>query len=308
MRDSDEQDRALADQRYLEEVTSLSFDDAGEWTPERIVEMRDFLAGWNHNLKLADGVYTAYVDELYPAHREVMSVVTDALGGDFAGKRVIDIGCLEGYYATECALQGAEVVGVEGKALNVAKCEFVKSVLGTPRIEFMQDDAMNVTREKYGEFDAVIALGLLYHLDDPFTFLDNIAGLCGGFAVIDTLIALEDQPDSISDGWKPELSELQKFEYRGREYTGRVYREFETGAPQLGKDLSATASLENEVSVWLTEESLIGLLRDVGFEHVQKHVYQRDEDNWWADLRKDGRLLLTATKERPQFRSKMFDS
>ena len=201
-------------------------------------------------------------------------MVTDALGGDFAGKRVIDIGCLEGYYATECALQGAEVVGVEGKALEHREVRVRQVGARHPRIEFVQDDAMNVTREKYGEFDAVIALGLLYHLDDPFTFLDNIAGLCGGFAVIDTLIALEDQPDSISDGWKPELSELQKFDYRGREYTGRVYREFETGAPQLGKDLSATASLENEVSVWLTEESLVGLLRDVGFEHVQKHVYE----------------------------------
>ncbi len=308
MHDSDEQARARADQLYLDQVTSLSFDDVEEWTPERIVEVRDILAGWNHNIKLADGIYTAYVDELYPAHREVMSVVHDALGGEYAGRRVADIGCLEGYYSTECALQGADVVGIEGKRLNIAKCEFVKSVLGTPRIEFVQDDAMNVTREKYGAFDVVIALGLIYHLDDPFTFLDNIAGLCDGFAVIDTLIALEDQPDSISDGWQPELSELQKFEYGGREYTGRVYREFESGAPQLGKDLSATASLENEVSVWLTEESLIGLLRDVGFEHVQKHVYERDEDNWWADVRKDGRVLLTAVKERPKFRSKLFDS
>ena len=308
VKDPDDQARALDDQAYFERVTSLTFDDAGEWTPERIIEVRDLLGEWNHNIKLADGIYTAYIEELYPAHREVMEVVNDALGGEYAGKRVIDIGCLEGYYATECALQGADVVGVEGKRFNITKCEFVKSVLGTRRVEFVQDDAMNVTREQYGPFDAVIALGLLYHLDDPFTFLDNIARLCDGFAVIDTLIALEDQPEEISDGWSPELSELRQFEYRGREYTGRVFREFEDGAPQLRKDLSATASLENEVSVWLTEESLIGLLRDVGFQHVQKHVYGRSEDNWWADVRRDGRVLLTASKERAGFRSQLFDA
>jgi hypothetical protein len=87
-----------------------------------------------------------------------------------------------------------------------------------------------------------------------------------------------------------------------------VFREFESGAPQLHKDLSPEASLVNEVSVWLTEQSLIDLLRDVGFEHVQKQVYEHGEDNWWADVRKDGRVLLTAVKQRDRFRSKLFDS
>ena len=302
------QAQPLDDAQYLERVTSLSFDDVGEWTPERIIEMRDLLGLWNHNIKLADGIYTAYVEELYPAHREVMQVVEEALGGEYAGKRVADIGCLEGYYATECALQGAEVVGIEGRSFNITKCEFVKSVLGTPRIEFVQDDAMNVTRANYGAFDLVIALGLLYHLEDPFTFVENVAGLCDGCLVIETLIALEDQPDSISEGWQPELSELRQFEHRGREYTGRMYREFEDSAPQLAKELSPEASLVNEQSVWLTEQSLIDLLRDAGFAHVQKHVYERGEDNWWADVRKDGRVLFTACKEREKFRSKIFDS
>jgi len=302
------QAQALDDAQYLERVTSLSFDDVGEWTPERIIEMRDLLGLWNHNIKLADGIYTAYVEELYPAHREVMQVVEDVLGGEYAGKRVADIGCLEGYYATECALQGAQVVGIEGRSFNITKCEFVKSVLGTPRIEFVQDDAMNVTRAKYGAFDLVIALGLLYHLEDPFTFIESLSGLCDGCVVLETLIALEDQPDTISDGWRPELSELRQFEHRGREYTGRLYREFESSAPQLAKELSPEASLDNEQSVWLTEQSLIDLLRDAGFAHIQKHVYERGEDNWWADVRKDGRVLFTACKERDKFRSKLFDS
>jgi SAM-dependent methyltransferase len=296
----------LDDRGWFEHVTGLSFEDVAEWTPERIAAVRDLLGGWSHNIKLADGIYTSYVDEFYPAHREVMEVINHALGGRFSGKRIVDIGCLEGYYAVECALQGAEVLGIEGKRLNIKKCEFVKSVLGVERLTFAHDDAMRITRDRYGGFDVAIALGLIYHLDDPFTFLDNVARLCDGFVVIDTLVTLEDQPDSISDGWRPELSELRRFEYRGREYQGRTYREYKSSAPQLEKDLSVTASLGNEHSVWLTEPSLIALLRDVGFEQVQKLVYGSDEeDNWWADVRKDGRVLLVAVKKRPPFRSKV---
>jgi 2-polyprenyl-3-methyl-5-hydroxy-6-metoxy-1,4-benzoquinol methylase len=63
---------------------------------------------------------------------------------------------------------------------------------------------MKLTRESCGRFDAVLALGLLYHLDDPYAFLSNIAGLCDGFAVIDTHIVLEHQPESIKGQWRPD--------------------------------------------------------------------------------------------------------
>src|SRR5262245_24302551 len=153
----------LDDASYLEFVSELTFGGDLEWTDEALTAMRDLLGEWNHNVRLADGIYTAHVDELYPAHREVMEIVNTALGGVFAGKRVLDIGCLEGYFAAECALQGADVIGIEGRRFNLAKCEFVKSALGIERLRFAQDDALAITRERYGGFDAVLALGLLYH-------------------------------------------------------------------------------------------------------------------------------------------------
>ena len=101
-----------------------------EWTRDKIIEVRDLLAPWDHNIALPHGVYTAACDDYYPAHREIMRVVRERLGGDFSGRRIVDIGCLEGYFSIECALQGAEVLGIDGKLLNVRKCEFVRSVLG----------------------------------------------------------------------------------------------------------------------------------------------------------------------------------
>jgi 2-polyprenyl-3-methyl-5-hydroxy-6-metoxy-1,4-benzoquinol methylase len=298
-------DDELSNQEYLDRVASLSFEGV-TWNRGLIMAVRDFLCPWNHNIRLADGVYTTYCNEYYSAHQEIMRVLSHALSGDFTGKRVLDIGCLEGYFSAESALQGAEVLGVEGRVINLKKCEFVKSVLGIEHLRFVRDDAMAVTREKYGSFDAVLAMGLVYHLNDPFTFLEEVARLCDGFCLIDTLISLERQPELLGGDWKPELSSLREFAHGDRTYAGRLYREFDTDAPELGKDLSPAASLGNEFSIWLTEESLVKLLRDVGFEQIAKLVYPRHEDIWWADVRRDARVLLLAVKKRQEFRSQIF--
>jgi SAM-dependent methyltransferase len=297
--------RALDDQGYLDLVSGLSFDGV-TWDAKSITAVRDLLAPWNHNIRLGEGIYTAYWEDPYPEHQEIMSILNQAVSGDFEGKRILDIGCLEGYFSAECALQGADVLGIDGRLINLKKCEFVKSVLDIDNLRFVQDDALAVTQERYGSFDVVLALGLLYHLDDPFSFLENLSRLSRGFVLIDTLVALEEPTETIGGEWKPELSTLEQFSYRGNSYTGRRYREFESDATQLGKDLSPTASLENEHSIWLTESSLIQLLRDVGFEQVEKLVYGRQESLWWADVERDSRVLCLAVKSREPFHSKIF--
>jgi 2-polyprenyl-3-methyl-5-hydroxy-6-metoxy-1,4-benzoquinol methylase len=292
-------------QSYLEQAAALTFDGV-PWTREKIVEVRDTLAPWNHNIPLRHGVYTAGVDDYYAAHREIMRLVTQRLDGRFSGRRIADLGCLEGYFSFECALQGAEVVGVEGKLLNVRKCEFVRSVLDVPRVSFIQRNVMEVTRDTLGAFDVVLALGLLYHLDDPYTFLANVAAMCDGFAVIDTHIALDDQPETIKASWRPELSAMQSFTLGGRRYEGRLFREFPSGTDRLVKDVSPTASVDNELSLWLTEDSLLRMLHDVGFSTTEKLVFPSDAGTWWSDLRKDSRVLLVASSPRSRFGSKLF--
>ncbi|HKW93340.1 MAG TPA: hypothetical protein VJX92_15705, partial [Methylomirabilota bacterium] len=52
---------------YLERVAALKFEGV-TWTRDKIVEVLDFLAPWNHNIALPHGVYTAGRAEYYPAH------------------------------------------------------------------------------------------------------------------------------------------------------------------------------------------------------------------------------------------------
>jgi len=288
------------DQKYLNKISKLSFTNV-RWNPKNISEMRDFLSPWNHNIKLPYRIFTAYCEDYYPAHQEIMKIINQQLQGNFKRKRVIDIGCLEGYFSAECALQGATVLGIEGKTINIKKCEFIRSVLGVKNLTFIKDDAMRVTKKKYGDFDVVLALGLLYHLDNPFKFLENLSELCTGFLLLDTHVALVEQPES--GDWKPDLSALRKFEFGNKTYTGRLYREFNSDTAQTSKELSPTASLSNEQSVWLTEDSLVSLLRDVGFEQVSKIVFPEKERAWWSDTRANARVLIVAVKKRDRFKS-----
>ena len=264
---------------YLKAIAGLAFDDV-VWTEAFLSEMRDFLGPWQHNIRLPHGVHTAYWDRLYPPHQEIMRVVARELGGDFRGKKVLDLGCLDGYFAVECALQGAAVTAVDGKVKNLKKCEFVRSALGIEpsRLGLVLDDVMNVSREKYGGFDGVLVLGLLYHLANPFDFLARMAEICDGFVLIDTHVALADDIPRHSDGWRPELSPLTAFAHAGKSYPGRWFREFATGTPQVAKDLSVAASLTDDAAVWLLETSLVELLHDVGFDFVAKVSFPKSSE------------------------------
>lgn len=292
------------DRAYLGQIRSLDFAQR-TWTPAKIEEMRDFLAPWNHNIRLPGDIYTAFDADWYPEHRTIMDVIDHHLGGAYDGRRVLDLGCLEGYFSAECALHGADVVGVDAREINVKKCEFVKSALALPRLQLALDDAMNVTAEEYGHFDVVLALGLLYHLDDPFTFLAQVADICQGFLVLDTLVALEDGPQTIGE-WAPELSGVRNFAFREESYRGRLYREYEAGADAVQRAFSTTASHTNDLSVWLTEDALVSLLGRVGFAQLEKQVFPHSEDNWWSDPG-DGRVLYVARRRR-RFASNIFGS
>ena len=75
-----------------------------------------------------------------------------------------------GHYAIEFAMQGATVVGIEGRESNVQKAIFAKDILNLENLTFYQDDVRNLSAEKYGQFDIVLCSGILYHLDSSDVF------------------------------------------------------------------------------------------------------------------------------------------
>jgi SAM-dependent methyltransferase len=187
--------------------------------------------------------------------RRVVQVAADLAPRPLDQLRVLDLACYEGQFAIEFALQGAEVLGIEGRETNVAKARQRAEEIGLERLRFLRADVRDLRREQHGSFDVVLCLGLLYHLDfpDAIRFLEQIAEVCDGFAIIDTHV---------------NLGLSRTFRDRGRTYRGRVYIEHSERASELERERSRWASLDNAVSFWPTRASLVNALMDAGFTSV----------------------------------------
>jgi len=207
-------------------------------------------------IRLPDGSYTR---EPSPDHRlrRILQAASDFVGKPLSQCRVLDLACLEGHYAIEFALHGAEVVGIEGREASVAKCDFVKNALGLDRAAFVQDDVRNLSREKYGVFDIVICSGLFYHLpaEDAYRLLEAMHETCSGVVILDTFIALSSQ---------------RTVEVRGATRHGHVYGEHDPTETEEERKKKLWASLDNDASFWFTEPSLINMMNSAGFSSLSE--------------------------------------
>lgn len=249
----------------IEEGKQKVIDQFGAWTA--------------HNIRLRDNVYTIGEriagDEI--KLRRIVQTVADLAARPMHSLRILDLACLEGLYAVECALHGASVVGIEGRKANIEKARFVKEVFSLDNLSFYQDDVRSLGKEKYGSFDVVLCLGILYHLDVPdlFGFIEKLYESCSGFVVIDTHVSR-----------KPETS----FTHKGNTYWGKTYREHPEGSSPEEKDSSPWASLDNLKSFWFTRPSLYNILSHSGFSSVfECHVPEEIE-------KADNRVTLVAVR------------
>ena len=141
-----------------------------------------------HNIRLDDGTFTipestrSMVD--HPTFVSARGILETVFPGDKSQLRVADVGCLEGGFSVEFARMGFRVLGIEVRELNMAACNYVKSKVDLPNLEFVQDNALNIA--KYGEFDAVFCSGLLYHLDRPKQYLETLSTVTKKLLILQT--------------------------------------------------------------------------------------------------------------------------
>jgi tRNA (mo5U34)-methyltransferase len=112
-----------------------------------------------------------------------------AVAGRLDARRVLDIGCGNGYFGWRMLEAGArEVVGIDPSVLFCMQHLAIQNYVGDPRnhvLPFGIDEVPTTTR-----FDAVFSMGVLYHRRAPEAHVQKLHGLTapGGFAVLETLI------------------------------------------------------------------------------------------------------------------------
>ncbi len=99
----------------------------------------------------------------------------EVLGG-VEGRDVLELGPLEGAHtATLRNRHGAgRVVAIEANERAWLRCLTTKEVLGLDRVEFRLGDLRPYLASTTEHFDVAVAIGVLYHLDDPVPVLRDL--------------------------------------------------------------------------------------------------------------------------------------
>ncbi len=219
-------------------------------------EVAERYGDWTaHDIRLSDGLSTRPGGGDSQRLRRCLQIAADVTGRPLDELRVLDLGALEGQYAVEFALHGAETVAIEGREANIEKARVARDALGLDNLELRQEDVRSLSREVHGEFDVVLCLGLLYHLDadDAFPFLSALAEVCRGVLILDTHVGIRGSSAHIHDG---------------HEYRGVRFVEHDPRASDAQRLRSLWASLDNAESFWPTRASLLRGLARAGFSSV----------------------------------------
>jgi 2-polyprenyl-3-methyl-5-hydroxy-6-metoxy-1,4-benzoquinol methylase len=211
---------------------------------------------------------------------KIVNFAGDTLKTPLSKARVLDLACSEGIASFAFSTVSKSVLGIEGRRVNLVKARSTKKLLGLKNVNFRKADVRNLCFPDKS-FEVILALGILYHLDVPdlFRFIENLYRWTNEIVVIDTHISFVPK---VKQTWK------------GKDYFGIYYDEFVPNE-------TTQSSIGNKRSFWLTRNSLMSILKRVGFKEIYecklpKNYFLRQEED---------RLTLVAVK-RPRFASPLF--
>lgn len=116
----------------------------------------------------------------------ITSSVQRILGENIHNATFLDMGCNCGFFSLDIASRGAKSVhGVDFRADNIERANFVKSFYRMQNVDFNIADVLDMPTDK--QYNVVYNLGLLYHVIDPFALMKKTYDLCTDFAVVDTV-------------------------------------------------------------------------------------------------------------------------
>jgi SAM-dependent methyltransferase len=204
--------------------------------------------------------------------------------GGFRGKRILELGPLEGGHTYMMARAGAaDIVSIEANRRAFLKCLIVQNVLKF-NADFRLGDFRPYLANCTEAYDLLIASGVLYHMTDPVGLLRDAARVSRSIALWTHYY------DAAMVDARPEL----------RKKFGRSPRRETIGSRQLllyryqYRDALGWAGFcggSAPTSYWLTRDGLLGVLGDFGFE-VAIGDDARDHQNGPA-------LLLFASRRAP---------
>lgn len=143
-------------------------------------------ADWFHCIDLGHGVVTPGSDGEHSRRKLDMMLLPDTL----KDKRVLDIGCCEGFFSFECERRGARaVVAIDTRPAVLERFQLCANVLGS-RVEARELSLFDLDARTMGTFDLTICLAVLHHLDHPLLAVEKIAAMTNGTMILEYVEAV----------------------------------------------------------------------------------------------------------------------
>jgi SAM-dependent methyltransferase len=230
--------------------------------------------------RLFDGAWSSNVPGFGLGHAELfddprIKWVLQQCGG-VQGKRVLELGPLEGGHTWMIAKAGASnITSIESNTTAFLKCLIVQSTLKFDA-DFLLGDFRPYLEKSADTYDLLLASGVLYHMTEPAKLLQDMAKASRSIAIwthyydSDVICSRNDLRKKFDD--TPRIEEIgsrKVISFKQNYLEALKWKGFCGGSAPT--------------SYWLTRESLIGVLTDLGL-NVTIGEEQKDHPNGPAIL------------------------
>ena len=150
---------------------------------------------WFYSYSLPDGSTTPtyHGDDIKAIHDTRWKMVSDCLserlGSSADGLDALDLASHQGWFAYQMANSGfSRVLGIDARESHVEDSTLIRDIYQLENLDFRQGDIHEQSADEVGQFDVVLMLGLLYHLENPVGALRTCRELCKNLCLIETQI------------------------------------------------------------------------------------------------------------------------
>lgn len=222
------------------------FFDAYETRPPSWQNAIDATPGWSMSFPQELGLNAGAL-ALYSDHRIFWAMEQF---GDLAGKRVLELGPLEGGHTFMLDKAGAQVDAIEAHRTAYFRCLITKEIMGIRNARFILGDFQPWLEQPDLRYDLVVASGVLYHMRDPLGLLYAISR-CTDAAFIWTMYINDDSktPSHVLD------------------YAGMKLRLYQVVYEKPEESKSFCGGLQNR-PLWFNRDDLLKVLPVLGFDQI----------------------------------------
>ena len=111
------------------------------------------------------------------------------LGAKRSGLSALDLASHQGWFAVKMAQAGfGRVQGIDARRAHVEDSNLIADIYGLRGLSFCQGDIHALEPDVLGQFDVVLMMGLLYHLENPVGALRTCRALCRNLCLIETQV------------------------------------------------------------------------------------------------------------------------